>query len=154
MNSSPGLSQSWNLLSAEGKLAAKPEILCLGHDIVLNRTRRMILQKCCSVTIAGDASEAVALLAARHFDLLLLCYSLTDDECSAIVAAVATLPRKTKILALAPGSTRLDLAPPHLEFVSDGPSELLRKVAAMTDVPLARLEDCDRAGEIGFTQQD
>lgn len=109
----------------------KPEILCVGHDQVLNRTRRMILQKCFEVKIAVTLSEAMALLCGQRFDLVLLCYTLADEECRTLIACVHNLPTPVRILALAQGRDRLLLGQQDEEFLSGGPADLLRKAASM-----------------------
>jgi len=112
----------------------KPELLCLGHDPVLNRTRRLILQKYFSVRIANALPEAVALLSGQRFDLVLLCYSLTDDEYRAMVEYIHNLRTGTRILALARGEERLPLGPQDEQFEAGGPGELLKKAAEMAGV--------------------
>lgn len=127
-------------------MAARPEILCVGHDPVLNRTRRLILQRCFDVRLASQTPEAVALLQSSRFDLVLLCYSLTDQECEAIIEFVHSLPEKPKILALAQVRARLSLHSPDEEFLSPGPADLLRKTASMAGVPVT--EPMDPASEV------
>jgi CheY-like chemotaxis protein len=125
--------------------AVRPEILCIGRDPVLNRTRRMVLHRCFVVAIAASRAEAVAQLAARSFDLVLLCYSLSDEDCQSLLKDVQTAQPNAKILALSSGHMRLTLALPHEEFASEGPEDLLRKIAAMTGLSPRQLEDCDAA---------
>jgi CheY-like chemotaxis protein len=124
-------------------MTAKPEILCVGRDPVLNRTRRMVLHRCFEVTIAAKPAEAAALLAGRPFDLVLLCYSLSGEDCRAMLEQAQKLQPTAKILALSSGEPRLTLAAPHQEFASEGPADLLHKIAAMTGLSPGQMEDCD-----------
>jgi hypothetical protein len=112
----------------------KPELLCAGHDPVLNRTRRLILEKCFQVKVAHSVPEARDFLSGQRFDLVLLCYSLTDDEIRATVQLIHSLPSPPKILALAEGRDRLPLGTGDEQFVSGGPAELVKKAAAMVGI--------------------
>lgn len=123
-------------------MGGKRKLLCMGHDPVLNRTRRLILQRCFDVRAASQMPEAVALLTESRFDLVLLCYSLSEDECRAVVEFVHGQGGKTKILALAQGRRRLGLNPPDEEFCSGGPVELLRKTAEMAGIATTDWSDC------------
>ena len=120
----------------------KSKLLCAGHDPVLNRTRRLILEKCFEVTLAHTASEAIALLSSQRFDLVLLCYSLTDEECREAVEFIHSLSSPPKILALAEGRERLLLSAQDEEFLSGGPAELLQKAVAMAGIPPSEAEKC------------
>lgn len=115
---------------------AGPTILCIGHDPLLNRTRRLILQQRFDVKLACTVAEATALLASERCDLVLLCYSLTEEECEAMVEFIHKLPAKTRILALAHGRREnLLLGPQDEEFVSGGPAELLSKASSIAGLP-------------------
>jgi CheY-like chemotaxis protein len=121
---------------------ARPKILCLGSDVLLNRTRLLVLQRCFAVTLASNATQAVTLLSEQQFDLVLLCYSLGDDNCRAIIEMLRAQPMRTPILALAYVQKRFDLTKPDEEFFSAGPVDLVQKVAAMTGIPLEAVADC------------
>ena len=115
---------------------AGPRILCLGHDPLLNRTRRLILEPRFQVRLANTLAEATALLASEPCDLVLLCYSLTDDECGAMVEFIHKLTAETKILVLVQDRCEsLLLRPQDEEFVSAGPAELLSKALSMVGSP-------------------
>jgi hypothetical protein len=113
----------------------KPAILCLGHDPVLNRTRRLIFEQCFDVTVAEELSAAAELLSGRHFAVVLLCYSLGEDECRAMVELVHRVSTETRILVLAEGRERLELRAQDEIHLSSGPGELLRKAASMVGIP-------------------
>jgi hypothetical protein len=113
----------------------KPKILCVGRDPSLNRTRQLVLERQFEVRVAQSVTEAFALLSGQRFDLVLLCYSLSDEECRSAADFVHGLPSPIRILALAEGRERLALAKQDEEFVSSGPAELLKKAAAMVEFP-------------------
>lgn len=127
-------------------MGARPKILCLGHDPLLNRTRRLILEKHFDVNLASTVAEAAALLASQPCDLVLLCYSLTDAESSAVVEFIHKLPSETKVLVLGEGRRgSLLLGPQDEEFVSGGPAELLSKAWSMVGLPDS--DETSRSGE-------
>jgi DNA-binding response OmpR family regulator len=131
-------------------MSGQPELLCVGRDPVLNGTRELILAKCFNVTLADSAPGALALVAVRSFDLVLLCYSLTDDEGRVIVERVHALASPPRILALADGERRWVLGARDEEFMPPGPAELLARAVSMVGVSRAAAEggssgDADRA---------
>ncbi len=109
-------------------------MLCVGLDPLLNRTRRLVLEKCFEVELAECIPEAFTLLEAKSFALVLLCYSLTDDDCRAVLEFVYRLPARPRILALAQGRERLLLKGEDEEFVMSGPAALLAKAASMANL--------------------
>lgn len=114
------------------KSTEKPRLLCVGHDGMLNRTRRLILQKTFDVTLAEELADAAAILEKERHALVLLCYSLTDEECRAMVQLIHGLSPETRILAMGPGRQRLPLRAFDSLFHSNGPEDLLKQIAAMT----------------------
>ncbi len=123
-------------------MKGNPELLCVSQDAVLNRTRRLILEKCFDVKLAQNEAEAIAFLAGHRFALVLLCYSLTDEECRAIADKVHSLSSATRILLLGEGQERLRLGPRDEEFSSGGPADLVRKAASMAGVAPDEAEQC------------
>lgn len=123
-------------------MSGKPELLCVGRDTMLNRTRRLVLGRCFEVELAFTQAEAIALLMGRRFDLVLLCYSLSEEECRGLIVAVHGLSSPPRILLLAEGDGRLLLGPRDEEFTSGGPADLLRKAAAMAGIPPDMTENC------------
>ncbi|HUB20252.1 MAG TPA: hypothetical protein VL990_16545 [Acidobacteriaceae bacterium] len=112
-------------------MKGKPQVLCVGRDVVLNRTRRLILEKSFEVKVAQNVGEALALLSGQRFDLALLCHSLSESESREVVEFVHRLPSPIRILALSEGRDSLLLGPQDDECVSAGPADLLKKVMAM-----------------------
>jgi hypothetical protein len=123
-------------------MSGKPELLCVGRDTMLNRTRRLILGRCFEVKVAYTQAEAIALLMGQRFDLVLLCYSLSEEECRALIEAVHGQSSPPKILLLAEGDCRPLLGPRDEEFTSGGPADLLRKAAAMAGIASDTAENC------------
>lgn len=114
----------------------KARILCCGHDPVLNRTRRLIFEKDFDVSVAQNIPEAETLLANRHFALLLLCYSLTDDECRILASLRDQHGPETRILALLHEPEGMALKALDAIFLSGGPAELRKKAAATAGITI------------------
>ena len=113
-----------------------PEILCVGNDPVLNRTRRLMFQPYLEVRLAGNLPDAATLLTEHRFKLVLLCYSIAAEDARALVDFIHRLESRPRILALEYEGPRLFLTHPDEEFRPAGPASLLRKVAAMAGIEL------------------
>ena len=130
------------------RMRERPQILCVGRDPLLNRTRQLIFRERFEVEVASDVTSALALLAAQPFRLVLLCYSMSESDCLKIVETVHNGSPDTKILALGRGRQRLRLTAPDTEIPFAGPAELIAAAMAMTNdaegTPNA--EDLDTSG--------
>ncbi len=128
-------------------MSRKPELLCVGHDSVLNRTRRMILERCFAVKLAQSVPEAISLLSGECFELVLLCYSLTGEECGRLVEFVHKLASGTRLLVMVQARERLfSLGPGDKEFLSGGPAELLQQAATMAGIAADEFKKCAADG--------
>jgi hypothetical protein len=85
------------------------------------------------VYAAGRAREATALLGARKFDLIVLCYTLTDDDCEKIVNAAQLHSPGAKILALTVTGHAGSQRPADSYFLpaQEGPFILMKKAALL-----------------------
>ena len=128
----------------------RAEILCVGPDPVLNRTRQLIFRERFEVKVASDVSSALALLDAQPFRMVLLCYSMSESDCLKIAQSVHNQSPGTRILALTPGQQRLRLSPPDAEILFGGPADLIAAATAMTSSPEAdsETEDLDTSGVV------
>jgi hypothetical protein len=115
---------------------ARPEVLCFGADPVLNRTRRLILQRVFDVCAASTLSEVASWLQERRFAVILLCQTLSLDDARSALELARALNPEARLLALEEGNPRLFLREPHLEVRLDGPADLLRTVASLAGVRL------------------
>jgi hypothetical protein len=123
-------------------MTGKPQLLCIGRDVLLNRTRRLILERCFEVRLAHTEAEAMALLVSQRFAVVLLCYSLPEDECRRMAEAAHSLPSPPRILSMADFGERLLLGPRDEEFLTGGPGDLLRTAAAMAGMTPDEAEKC------------
>ncbi|HEY0308529.1 MAG TPA: hypothetical protein VGB94_10240 [Acidobacteriaceae bacterium] len=107
-------------------------ILCISRDPLLLQTRKWILEAYFQVDSAGRLSEASSLLDKRGYDLILLCYSLSEDECRQISDLVRARSPGSRILAIQAGSnTYAEAYSDQQMYVGDGPYALLKKAGSM-----------------------
>ena len=67
-----------------------PQVLLASRDAMLLQTRQLILGAFFRVHGAGRIREAGVLIAMCAFDLVILCYTLTEGECREVIQLVAT----------------------------------------------------------------
>src|ERR1700752_1587770 len=108
-------------------------ILIVSRDLMVLQTRKLMLGAYFDVSAAGRVLEAQILLADRPFDLIVLCYTLTDDECRKIREAARLNCPDAKILMLTvigyggPHSA----TDPHFLPAEKGPFILVKKAAEL-----------------------
>jgi hypothetical protein len=126
-------------------MKSQAQVLLIGKDDQLLRTRQLILGTFFQVETAGRISHAVGILANRHFDLIVLCYSLAEDERQKVEDLLQNNSHSTQILTLRNSmtlsggcSTVSDSADEtRQELNSDGgPYTLVKKCAEMLGVEL------------------
>ena len=84
---------------------AHSQILVISRDQMLLQTRRLILGTYFEVEAAGRMSEAGAILSKRDFDVIVLCDTLSEDECHQIEDFVRDRkPHPTLFSVLGPGN--------------------------------------------------
>jgi DNA-binding response OmpR family regulator len=107
-------------------------VLVISRDEMLLRSREMILGAFFAVRGAGRFSEARALLTSNNFDLIILCHSLTVDECERLAAMARERAPRCQVLAMT-ASSRGSLQPwaDKQLGVDAGPYGLLKKCAEM-----------------------
>jgi hypothetical protein len=116
---------------------SKAHVLIVSRDEMLLRTREMILGAFFDTQGAGRVSEAKALIWNRPFDLIVLCHSLTDNECE-LLADMAHC-RDPHPLILAMNSTSGGFNKPWADKqlgVDAGPYGLVKKCADMLGLAL------------------
>jgi DNA-binding NtrC family response regulator len=112
-------------------------VLVVSRDQMLLQTRTLILGAYFQVEPAGRISEAEAAMARTAFDLVILCYSLPDDEFQKLIQLCKLQDPAPKILILlAPGSGRQRSGGDGEFTLEHSPYELLKKTAEMVGFPL------------------
>lgn len=107
-------------------------VLVVSRDEMLLRSRVMILGAFFAVRGAGRFNEARALLTNFDFDLVVLCHSLTPDECERL--AILTHQRGSRCQVLAMSASSRAMLKPWADKqlgVDAGPYGLLKKCAEM-----------------------
>ena len=99
---------------------------------MLLRTRKMILGAFFAVQSAGRFNEARALLTSSSFDLIVLCHSLTYDECERLAMMAHEKVPRSLVLAMSPSSRGNPRPWADKQLgVDAGPYGLLKKCAEM-----------------------
>lgn len=75
-------------------------ILLVSRDVMVLQTRKLMLGAYFEVNAAGRVLEAQILLAEHPVDLIVLCYTLTDDDCEKVLHAARAHSPDAKILML------------------------------------------------------
>jgi len=106
-------------------------ILLVSRDPMVLQTRKLMLGAYFEVSAACRVLEAKKLLAEQRFDLIVFCYTLTDDDCGAILNAARLHSRDAKVLTLtvtgyAAGHTRINS---YFLAAEEGPFILVKKSA-------------------------
>ncbi len=107
-------------------------VLVVSRDEMLLRSREMILGAFFAVRGAGRFIEARTLLTNNVFDLIVLCHSLTPDECERLAAMAHDRSPRCQVLAVT-SSSRGSMKPwaDKQLGVDAGPYGLLKKCAEM-----------------------
>src|SRR6266700_7582168 len=84
----------------EKRMDDQKRILLVSRDLMVLQTRKLMLGAYFEVCAAGRVLEAKALLAEHQFDLIVLCYTLTDDDCEKILNGARLHSPKAKTLIL------------------------------------------------------
>jgi len=107
-------------------------VLVVSRDEMLLRSREMILGAYFAVQGAGRFVEAKSLLTSNNFDLVVICHSLTADECERLAAMAHEHSHRCQVLAMSP-SSRGSMKPwaDKQLGVDAGPYGLLKKCAEM-----------------------
>lgn len=107
-------------------------ILLVSRDLVVLQTRKLMLGAYFDVSAAGRVLEARALLSRQPFDLIVLCYTLTEDDCRSILDAAQMHSQEAKILTLTVvGCARNQISDSSCLPAEEGPFTLVKKAAAL-----------------------
>jgi len=107
-------------------------VLVVSRDEMLLRSREMILGAFFAVRGAGRFIEAKTLLTSNSFDLIVLCHSLSPDECERLATLAHGKTPRCQVLAMSPSSRENLKAWADKQLgVDAGPYGLLKKCAEM-----------------------
>ena len=114
-----------------------PQLLVVSRDAMLLQTRQLILGAFFHTDCAGRVREAEALMSNRRYDLVILCYTLSEIERLDIIELAAKQRHRPRMLILTPAGM-----PPSEPALGDatmseaGPYYLLKKSAEMLGVEI------------------
>lgn len=107
-------------------------VLVVSRDQMLLQTRKLILGAFFEVEAAGRVPEAESMVAERPVDLIVLCYSLADDEYAKMVELAKRQDPRPKILTLSSAVNRMGRSGADQDFMMEnGPYALLKKTTEM-----------------------
>ena len=114
-----------------------PEVLVVSRDAMLLKTRQLILGAFFQVEGAGRVREAEELMSRRRYDLVVLCYTLSESERLQVMDLAAAQKHRPLILILTPARVRpTEPAPADAAMTEAGPYYLLKKSAEMLGVDI------------------
>jgi DNA-binding response OmpR family regulator len=113
----------------------KAEVLVFSRDQLLLETRQLILGAFFRVRGAVKIEDAEALLVMHEFDLIILCSSLSEEDCQRVFDLVESRkPRPQILILINPGSERN--LPDYVEMIDSGPYQLLKRSAEVLGMEL------------------
>jgi len=112
-------------------------VILYGHDPSLLLYRSMVLKTVFDTVTVALSKEFVSwMLDTRHIDLLILCQTLTQEECDALLTSAKTRWPRSKVLVLeASFSARTHDAEVAHANPLDGPVNLLRRIEQLLASP-------------------
>lgn len=75
-------------------------ILAVGQDEDLLHTRSAVLRKCNAGATTARASEAIEILKAERFDLVVLCHTLSTEDRNTLVLLAHQQPSDIRVLEI------------------------------------------------------
>ena len=110
-------------------------ILMYGRDAQLLQSRLLVLEsRGFRVSPIYDLAHIDEALISKSFDLLVLCHTLTNDDCGRMLAVASTRWPRMKTLILTAGASGCHSKMMVEVFdILDGPSRLISTVTKMTE---------------------
>jgi hypothetical protein len=113
------------------------EVLVFSRDQLQLETRRLILEAFFHARGAGSIEDVEALLATRKFDLIILCSTLSQQDCDKVFElAECQKPRPQILIQSSPGCDPPRFAADHVLITESGPYQLLKRSAEILGVDL------------------
>jgi DNA-binding response OmpR family regulator len=108
-------------------------ILAIGQDEELLNTRSAVLRKCNAGVITARPSEATEILKAGHFDLVVLCHTLSTEDMQKLVLLAHQQASDIQVLEILKASEpRWERARSGADdMASSNPASLVAKVTEM-----------------------
>lgn len=114
-----------------------PLVLVVSRDAMLLQTRQLILGAFFRVQGAGRIREAEEMISTQRFDLIILCYTLAEQDCRHLIKFAAEQKRRPQVLLLTPTGIQVSSQVPGDAAMSEaGPYYLLKKSAEILGVDI------------------
>jgi DNA-binding response OmpR family regulator len=114
-----------------------PQVLVVSRDAMLLQTRQLILGAFFRTLCAGRMREVEVLMSANAFDLIILCYTLSEEECQLVMGIALEQKPRPQVLRLTPaGSSSLESLPVDSMLAEAGPYYLLKRSAELLGVEI------------------
>lgn len=114
-----------------------PRVLIFSRDSTLLQTRMLILGAFFDVQGAQRIQETETLMVRRRYDLIILCYTLSQADCQRVLNLSAGQRPRPKILVLnAPGHISAPYSDDTALMTDAGSYYLLKRTAEMLGVDL------------------
>jgi DNA-binding response OmpR family regulator len=118
-------------------MSGSARVLVFSRDQMLLHTRQLILGAFFQVDGAGRIQEVEKLLHSRNFDLVVLCYTLTDSERALLFETLDGQNPQPKVLSLIAAHSNVFPAPTDLlQMREAGPYYLLKRSAEILGIEL------------------
>jgi hypothetical protein len=115
-------------------VAAKDQILCVGTDPLLLKTREWILSRRFAVTLATGPVALGEVPLDLQVDLVILCYTMSDEQYDEALAIVSRRWPKANILTLrSPAPSGTQASDDHAFDPFRGPEALLATISELLD---------------------
>jgi DNA-binding NtrC family response regulator len=114
-------------------MSGQKRILVVSRDLMVLQTRKLMLGAYFEVNAAGRVVEATMLLAKHQFNLIVLCYTLSDDDCRKIIAATeqhCAAAKFLKLTVMGQAASAADIRP-YVLAAEAGPFILVKKAAEL-----------------------
>ena len=112
-----------------------PQVLVVSRDAMLLQTRQLILGAFFRTLCAGRMREVETKLSTTTVDLVILCYTLTEEECRHVIDLTMEQKKRPRILRLMPaGSSSPEDLPAGSMLAEAGPYYLLKRSAELLGV--------------------
>lgn len=118
-------------------MSCHARVLLFSRDRVLLQTRQLVLGAFFDVHAAGRAQEVEKLLRSYRYDLLVLCYTLSDADRAWLSSALQAQKYQPKVLSLISAQSKLFPSPGDRTHMREaGPFYLLKRTAEIVGVEI------------------
>src|SRR3954451_3910524 len=114
-------------------MEGQKRILLVSRDMMVLQTRKLMLGAYFDVRAAGRVLEAKILMAEQPFDLMVVCYTLTEEDCQKLFEAARTHNPDVKVLMLTVTGHAANglVTKPYYLATEQGPFFLVKKSAEL-----------------------